>query len=177
MEDILNESGAAIRHLRCGCFMENLLWQAQAMCERGIFSYPIPGQIPIPLVAASDVADVALRWLAQRHWTGLKAVAVPGPEDLSCSQVAAVLEQVLKRRVRYRETGHDAQALAGPAGEDYAGRWIKAFAELAPGITREESTALASTTATTLAAWAEGELLPLVDSFRESRTEVFSISV
>src|SRR6186997_637760 len=30
MEDVLNESGASVRHLRCGAFMENFLLQAQA---------------------------------------------------------------------------------------------------------------------------------------------------
>ena len=36
MEDILNGSGAAIRHLRCGWFMENFLEQAESICQRGI---------------------------------------------------------------------------------------------------------------------------------------------
>src|SRR6266496_2338743 len=34
MEDLLNESGAAIRHLRCGSFMENFLWQTRPIFER-----------------------------------------------------------------------------------------------------------------------------------------------
>src|SRR5437870_4188848 len=32
MEDILNQSGAAMRHLRCGWFMENFLRQAELIC-------------------------------------------------------------------------------------------------------------------------------------------------
>ena len=83
MEDILNESGAAIRHLRCGLFMENLLWQAQTVFERGVLSWPIPRHVPLPMVAAGDIADVALRWLVRRDWSGIEAVAIHGPEDLS----------------------------------------------------------------------------------------------
>src|SRR6267378_7463979 len=65
MEEILNESGAAIRHLRCSLFMENLLSQVQCIREQGFVSYPMPGHIPIPMTAVTDVADVALRWLVR----------------------------------------------------------------------------------------------------------------
>src|SRR5881397_311760 len=50
MEEILNESGAAIRHLRCGLFMENLLSQVRQIREETLISYPIPGHIPVPMV-------------------------------------------------------------------------------------------------------------------------------
>src|SRR5262249_41646003 len=36
MENILNRSGPAIRHLRCGWLMENFLWRAQRICGQGI---------------------------------------------------------------------------------------------------------------------------------------------
>src|SRR4030095_14636399 len=53
MEEILNESGAAIRHLRCGSFMENFLSQARSICRRGLISYPMPGHVPIPMTAVT----------------------------------------------------------------------------------------------------------------------------
>src|SRR6266850_2315095 len=55
MEEILNESGAAIRHLRCGLFMENFLSQARCIREQGLISYPMPGHIPIPMTAVADI--------------------------------------------------------------------------------------------------------------------------
>src|SRR3989442_10312533 len=103
MEDILNESGAAIRHLRCGLFMENFLCQVRPIRESGILSYPMPGHIPIPMVAVSDIADAALRWLVRRDWMGIAGVAVHGPEDLSYSQAAAVIERVLERPGRNKQ--------------------------------------------------------------------------
>src|SRR6266536_2837412 len=60
MEDILNQSGAVIRHLRCASFMEDFLREAQPICEHRILSYPMPGHIAIPMAAADDSADVAL---------------------------------------------------------------------------------------------------------------------
>lgn len=76
MEDVLAESGAAIRHLRCGLLMENILSQAQSLSRHGIISRPLPENIRVPMVAASDVADMALRWLVRRDWTGVEGMQV-----------------------------------------------------------------------------------------------------
>jgi len=165
MEDILNESGAAIRHLRCASFMENFAQQLQPICHHGIFSYPLPGHIPIPLVAASDIADSVLRWLVRRDWKGIEGVAVHGPEDLSYDQAAAVLERVLERPVRYKEAPANQYAqllVESGASPEYARGLVEMFAELAQGVNRTEP----RTATTTLSAWAESELLPLVESVR-----------
>jgi uncharacterized protein YbjT (DUF2867 family) len=167
MEEILNESGAAIRHLRCGAFMENFLWQAQAIAGRGGISYPLPGHIAIPMVATADIADAVLRWLVRRDWEGVAGVAVHGPEDLSYGQAAATIERVLKQPVRYQEASanHFVQALAARgASVEYARSLVEMFAGLAAGIARAEPRTFESTTPTTLAAWAESELLPVVES-------------
>src|SRR5262245_1570535 len=104
MEDILNESGAALRHLRCGFFMENFLLQARDISERGLISYPMPGHIPIPMAAVTDIADAALKWLVRQEWKGIEGIPVHGPEDLSYSQAAVVMERILARPVEYRQS-------------------------------------------------------------------------
>ena len=181
MEDILNESGAAIRHLRCGSFMENLLCQARPILERGFLSYPLPGHIPIPMVAVSDIADAALRWLVRRDWTGIAGVAVHGPENVSYTQAAAVIERVLDRPVRYKEASanHYVQSLVGcGASAEYARSLVAMFAELARGIHCTEPGTDHPATSTSLAAWTERELLPLVESFKsQSRNEPASVCV
>src|SRR6266567_174294 len=169
MEDILNQSGAAIRHLRCAAFMENLLLQAQRICEQGILSYPMPGDVAISMVAAKDIADVALRWLARRDWAGIMGVAVHGPEDLSYNQAAAIIELVLERPARYREMSADdyvRNLVRSGASVHYADRQTAMFAELTRGITRAEPRTPESTTPTTLTAWTESELLPMVEALR-----------
>ena len=177
MEDILNESGAAIRHLRCGWVMENFLCQARAIYENGIFSYPMHGQIPIPMVTASDIADIALKSLVRRDWNGVEGVAVHGPEDLSYDQASGVMERILERPVRYKEACHYVQTLVGfGASNGYARSLVGMFAELTQGITRAEPRTAESTTPTTLAAWTESELLPLVESLR-SKTEAAPVSL
>jgi uncharacterized protein YbjT (DUF2867 family) len=169
MEEILNESGAAIRHLRCAWFMENFLRQARSIARRGVISYPMPADVSIPMVAVSDVADVALRWLARRDWSGVEAVAVHGPENLSYARAAAVIEQALERPVQYRElpANQYVRALVRlGASNEYARSRVEMFARLAQGISRAEPRTLDSTTATRLGTWAERKLLPVVDSIR-----------
>jgi len=161
-EDILNESGAAIRHLRCGAFMENLLPQAQAITERGVFSYPMPGQVAMPMVATADVADAALRWLVRRDWRGIAGVAVHGPENLSCHQVAAGIERVLERPVRYQEVATNAfvQSLVSRgASTEYAQSLVAMFSELAQGVARVEPNTNEIATPTTLGTWVREALL------------------
>ena len=177
MEDILNDSGAAIRHLRCGWVMENFLCQARPIHERGILSYPMPGHIPLPMAAASDIADVALKLLVRGDWNGIEGVAVHGPRDLSFDQAAAVMEPILQRPVRYKEAFHYDQTLVGfGANAEYARNLIGMFAELTQGICRAEPRTAESTTPTTLAAWTESNLLPLIESL-SSRTEAASLSL
>ncbi len=169
MEEILNDAGAAIRHLRCGLFMENFLSQARCIREHGFVSYPMPGHIPIPMTAVTDIADAALRWLVRRDWNGIEGVAVHGPEDLSFNQVAAAVERTLERPVRYLEASakkYVRTLIGAGASAEYAHSVVEMFSEPAQGITRAAPRTTESTTPTTLAAWAESELLPVVESFR-----------
>jgi uncharacterized protein YbjT (DUF2867 family) len=82
IENILNQSGAVIRHLRCTLLMEKLLSQGQSILEEGTFSLPIPGDMLVPLVVADDVVDVALRCLVRRDWEGIERLAVSGPRPV-----------------------------------------------------------------------------------------------
>jgi len=168
MEEILNEAGAAIRHLRCGFFMENLLPQVPSIMESGFFSYSMPGDVPIPLTAAKDIADVALKALVRRDWTGIKSVAVHGPEKLSWNQAAAILEQTLERPVQYAEASakdYFGTLIEIGASAECARSMVEMFSELAQGIMDTEASKCESKTATTFAAWAESELLPVTESF------------
>jgi uncharacterized protein YbjT (DUF2867 family) len=166
MEDILNESGAAIRHLRCGMFMENLVEQASTIIEDGIISYPTPGHVAIPMVATADIADVALRWLVRRNWSGVASVTVHGPEDLSFNQVAAGVERVLERPVRYHEAAANAYVrslVSRGATTEYAQSLVAMFTELARGIKHAGPRTDETNTLTTLDTWIRKDLLPLIN--------------
>jgi uncharacterized protein YbjT (DUF2867 family) len=163
MEDILDESGAAIRHLRCGLFMEHLLGQTRSIVRDGVLSYPAPGHVPIPMVAAADVADAALRWLVRQDWRETAGIAVHGPECFTLSRVAAAMESVLERPVQYREASANRYAqtrLESGASAGFARSHIEMFAELARGIARVEPGMIAARTPTTLFHWLENVFFP-----------------
>ncbi len=169
MEDVLNDSGAALRHLRCGFFMENFLSQAGSIFRHGLVSFPAPGDIRLPMVAGRDVADVALRWLVRRDWRGIGALAVHGPADLSFEQATVLLGQGLRQPVRYKEAPANQfiqGLLALGASADYARSQLNLFTEFAAGVSRAEPRTPESTTPTTLAAWAESELAPRTAALR-----------
>jgi len=167
MEEILNQSGAAIRHLRCGWFMENFLRQAEWICGPGVFSYPLPGHIAIPMAAARDIADVALKWLVRRDWAGIKGVRVYGPEDLSFNQAAAIIERVLEKPVRYTEVSAEdyiRNMVRSGASVHHARSVAAMFAALGGGIPGAQTRTDESTTSTSLAVWTQTELLPIMQS-------------
>ena len=119
------------------------------------------------MVTTVDIADVALRWLVRRNWTGVASVAVHGPEDISFNQVAAGIERVLERPVRYQELAANAfvhSLVNRGASPEYAQSLVSMFAELARGIARAEPRTHQTTTPTTLSTWARKELLPLVEA-------------
>jgi len=172
MEEILNECGVAIRHLRCGLFMENFLGQIESLLQRGIFSHTIPGNIPVPMVAVNDIADVALKWLVRRDWDGIAAVPVHGPQDLSYGDVAAIFGRVLGKSVRYEQWSveHFAKMMVNlGTSVDYARSIVEMHAAFAQDVTRAEPRVFESTTRTTFAEWAESEFLPAFESRRAQR--------
>jgi uncharacterized protein YbjT (DUF2867 family) len=65
-EEILNESGAAIRHLR------------------------VPAQPAMPTMAVAEIADIALKLLVRTDWSGVEALTVRGPEE-ECAQLFETL--------------------------------------------------------------------------------------
>lgn len=103
MEETLTATGAAIRHLRSGWLMDNLLSQASFLRDHGRFYYPAPALVPVPMTALEDLVDASLRWLVRRDWSGAQTMLVHGLEDLTLDRAAAVLEQVLERPIEYKE--------------------------------------------------------------------------
>ena len=167
MEDILNQSGAHIRHVRCAPLMENFLSDAAAIRWDRRISYPIAGNVPLPMAAASDVVEASLRWLVRRDWKDIQGMAVHGPNDLSLEQAARIIGAALERPVQYQAASAEdyiRRLMSAGASAEYALCRVEMFTELAHGITCAEPRTAESTTATTLAMWAEKNLVPLVES-------------
>ncbi|MFI1097904.1 NAD(P)H-binding protein [Streptomyces sp. NPDC020917] len=109
MDDLIAGTGVAFRALALPGFMDNLLRQARAIKEQGVFLDMLPADLRLPAVATRDVAAVAARLLLDGSWTGQESVPLLGPEDLSYADMAAVVSEVLGTPVVYRRI--PAQAL------------------------------------------------------------------
>lgn len=156
MEDRLNQTGATMRHLRCGNFMENFLWQIDAIAHRGKFFYPFPKNYPIPMVATGDIARVAAHWLMKRNWSEQNGVAVHGAEDLSLNQVAEIFSNVLGKPIQFQPVPPDVyyqSMLNHGASPAFAQSLVDLFAEVADGIYQAEPRTPETTTPTTLQQW------------------------
>lgn len=111
-EQLLEETGAAVRILHCGTFMENLLHSVQPVKFAGRFSTPVPGDIKAPWVATRDIADKAVQLLLDKTWSGTGSVGVLGPEDLSYDEIAGIISETLGREIKYESISGEAQKAA-----------------------------------------------------------------
>ncbi len=103
MDKLIEGTSAAYRALALPFFMENLLRQAQAVKEQGMFSMANAADRPLPAVATRDVAAAAAALLLDGSWSGQASVPVAGPDSLTPGGMAEVISGTLGRTVRYRQ--------------------------------------------------------------------------
>jgi uncharacterized protein YbjT (DUF2867 family) len=103
MRDLIAKTGVDLRALALPSFMENLLTQVGVIKNQGMFFDVLSGDRKLPTCATRDIAAVAVELLLDHSWTGQDDVAVLGPEDLSCDDVARILSEVLERPIRYQQ--------------------------------------------------------------------------
>lgn len=156
----LEASGASVTHLRCGYFFTNLLLDIDSI-RSGALSTAMDIEHPIAWVAPADIASVAVGRLLSRTWSGRKVQAVHGPEDLSFTQVAAILSDALRTPVvAHQLSDDDVRSALEQSG--LPDSQIEAIVMMAAGIrddfTPENPRTYATTTPTTLTAWAAEHL-------------------
>jgi uncharacterized protein YbjT (DUF2867 family) len=103
MDDLIASTGAAFRALACPSFMDNLLRQAPVIKQQGTFFGILAPDRKAPTVATKDIAAVAARFLLDDSWTGQEEVPLLGPQDLSQSDMAVIMSEVLGTPVRYQQ--------------------------------------------------------------------------
>jgi uncharacterized protein YbjT (DUF2867 family) len=165
IEAMIEDSGAALRALRNGSFMENLLWQVEPIKRQGMFFYPLGGDVAKPTCAACDIAASAVRLLRDRSWTGHGGVGVHGPEDLSFNDMARIMTEVPGKPIRFQEVpgpGYKAQLTQHGSSEAFAQSLVDMFVEVGQGIYAAEPRTPETTTPTTFRLWCEQMLRPAV---------------
>jgi uncharacterized protein YbjT (DUF2867 family) len=83
--------------LRAGMFFESFVPALDLMIDQGVNADTVSPDVPIPMVATRDVADVAAAALRARDWTGFVVREVLGQRDLTFEEVTAILGERIGR--------------------------------------------------------------------------------
>jgi uncharacterized protein YbjT (DUF2867 family) len=108
MDDLIANTGVALRGLANPSFMDNIARQAAAIRNQGMFFSPISGERKLPSVATRDIAATAARLLLDDSWSGVDEVPLLGPEDLSFNDMAEIISEVLGTEVLFQQTTFEA---------------------------------------------------------------------
>jgi uncharacterized protein YbjT (DUF2867 family) len=108
MDDLIADSGVALRALCNPSFMDNTIRQVPSIRDQGMFFSPIAGDRKLPTVATRDIAAAASRLLLDASWSGFGEVPLLGPEDLSFNDMAQIISEVLGKEVRFQQTAFEA---------------------------------------------------------------------
>jgi uncharacterized protein YbjT (DUF2867 family) len=108
MDDLIASTGVSYRALTMPSFMDNLLWQVEAIKNQGVFFSPLSADRKMPSCATRDIATVAATLLLDSSWAGVDSVPVLGPQDLSLNDMAQIMSEVLERPIRCQHIPFDA---------------------------------------------------------------------
>ena len=158
MDDLLGASAAAFRGLAMPSFMENIERQVGMMKERGLLSGPIDPDRKLPWTSTCDLAALAARLLSDSGWTGCEEIPVLGPEELSYSEIAAIISEVTGRQILYQQTHFEAlkaQFLGRGASESFAQGYVDMYRAKNEGMDNTAVSRVAARTTTNFRSWCE----------------------
>jgi uncharacterized protein YbjT (DUF2867 family) len=161
-EELLDATGAAVLHLRCGYFFTNLLGNLDSIRE-GVLKAPMAVDYAQPWVDPRDISEIAAARLLSAGWSGRHVQAVHGPEDLTLTRVAEIISEVTSRRVRAETISPDTlrrSLRAAGLGDKQVEGMAGMSAVMRDDFTAEDKRSILTTTPTTLAAWAYVHLRP-----------------
>jgi uncharacterized protein YbjT (DUF2867 family) len=167
MDDLIGTSGVNYRALTMPSFMDNLLRQADAIKNRGVFFSPIDGDKKMPSCATRDIAAAAVGLLLDDTWTGVGHRAVLGPEDLSFNDMASIMSDVLERPVRFQQidgAAYKANLMNNGMSDAMAQGMLDMAMAKNNGLDNAEPRTPQSTTPTTFRQWCQDVLKPALAS-------------
>lgn len=77
--------------LRCGYFMENLLPQIGVIQSMGFLAGPVRADVPLPMIATSDIGDAAAEELQKLNFKGKQTRELLGPRHISYTEAVKVI--------------------------------------------------------------------------------------
>lgn len=128
IEKILDGVAANVTHLRPAAFYENILGSLETMKQMGALFQAVSPAVRVPMIATRDIAEVAAKQLADLSWSGRRVLTFFGPEDLSYSEIAAIISREIRRPIEYVQVSPDQvrDALVGLGiSADVAGQYVE----------------------------------------------------
>ncbi len=165
-EELLDATGAAVLHLRCGYFFTNLLGQLDTI-RKGVLTAPMALDYAQPWVDPRDIGDIVAARLLSAGWSGSHVQAVHGPEDLTLSRVAEIISELTGHQVRAETMSDDTlrrSLRAAGLGDRQVEGFVGMSAVMREDFIAEDERSILTTTPTTLAAWAYDHLRPALVS-------------
>ncbi len=167
MDDLLGATGVPYRALCMPSFMDNTRRQVAAIKNQGVLYGPTDPARKTRSVATRDIAAVAARLLRDDSWTGAEELPVLGPDELTSSEMAATISEVLGREVRYQQTPAGAFK-QNFLGHGYTDAMAQAMLDMAQaknnGLDHGVPRTPATTTPTSFHQWCLDVLKPAVDA-------------
>ncbi len=97
-EERLNRiPGLNLLHVRAGYFMENLLMNIPLIRSSGIMGSAIQGDLRIPMIATTDIAEEAAERLLNRDFSGTSIQYLLGQRDVSLEEATAIIGRRIGR--------------------------------------------------------------------------------
>jgi uncharacterized protein YbjT (DUF2867 family) len=84
-------SGMNALHFRPAYFMENLLQYVGLIKSMGMTAATLKPELPIPMIATRDIAEVAAAALQKRDFAGIQTRELLGPRDYTMKEAAGIL--------------------------------------------------------------------------------------
>ena len=164
MDDLIEGTGVSYRAVRPPFLMENLLGQAAAIRDQGMFFLANAADRPLAICATRDVAAAAARLLLDASWDGQDSVPVVSPDDLSPDGMARTMSEVLGRSVRFQQISPE-DYKATMMGYGLSDAWAQGLVDMATaanaGLYDVERRA-SRPTPTSFRQWCTDELRPAV---------------
>ncbi len=164
-DEEIEKSGVDYHALWCPALMDNMLANVQTIKQQGMFFSPSDPNLKTPQVATKDIGAMAAKFLLDKSWTGQGGSAVLGPEDLSFTDMAAIMSDVLGKSVRFQQVpgaAYKAQLMQFGANEIFAQGIVDMLIAKDNGLDNAEPRTADNTTPTTFRQWCDEVLKPAV---------------
>lgn len=164
MVDLMRQTGAAVRGLALPAFMDNALRQIDVI-RRGKMFGPIDPNKKLPHTATRDIGAAATGLLIDRSWSGQEDIPVLGPEELSYTDLANIVSDVIGREVRYEHQSYESYkeaAMTRGLTDAFAQGYVDMLRAKERGMDNVASRDTAIIGPTSFRQWVEQELKPVI---------------